>query len=145
MIKNLLVILFVVVLAACSDSQKLTVDMAEADYMERHYDSARDICNELVNGDNFDRLSIDQLCRLSVLLVKLSDCNDEDSDIALAAKCMQEAMNRNADSVRFYVEAMPVDERSQSVLIQQLITAIESPVDPATLYQHADSIPNDSI
>lgn len=145
MIKRLFPILLLLISAACGDVGGNSVDMAERDFAEHRYASARQICDSLILGESFPTLSVNDLCRLSVLMVKLADHSDEEANFALAAKCMQLAMERDADSVADFVQTLPIDEQSQSVLIQQLTTAIEHPWAPDDYHQHPDSISTDSI
>lgn len=145
MMKYFHLIVLAILVAACSGDTRDTVSLAEQDYNDGRYEAAVRVCDSLILGQSFPSLSVDELCRLSVLMVKLADHSDEENNFALAARCMRAALERNPDSVAEFVQTLPVDEQSQSVLIQQLITAIDHPVDPSDLHQHTDSILNDTI
>lgn len=106
--------------------------MAEADFDNGHIESAKSICDEIIADGNAEQMSVDRLCRLSVLLVKLADHGDEESYIALAARSMKTALARDADSVRIFVRNLPVDQQAQTVMLQQLTDAIDRPVKDLT-------------
>lgn len=128
------IIVLSLALTACSGEIHDSVTSAENDFEAGLFESAKSICDSLVSGDRFNGLSVDELCRISVLMVKLAEHADEEDNMAMAAHCMQAALSRDADSVFSFVQALPVDQLPQTVLIQQLSNSIDQP------YTLSDSI-----
>lgn len=117
----------ILLLAACVGRLSDPVAEAEYEYSVGDVDAARSICENLLAGTRADSLSVDNLCRLSVLMVKLAEHGDEEASMVAAARCMQTAISRDSDSVAAFVRALPVDEQAQTVLIQQLSNSIDQP------------------
>lgn len=114
-------------LTACTGEIHDPVTSAENDFEAGMFESAKSICDSLVSSDRLDGLSVDELCRISVLMVKLAEHGDEEANMAMATRCMQAALSRDADSVFSFVHTLPVDQQSQTVLIQQLSNSIDQP------------------
>ena len=126
---------------ACGHKSDATVAAAEEKYRSGSYSAAQSLCDSLVLGKNFDELTVDELCRLSLLASRLADHNDEEANMALAARCMQAALDRRPDSVRLFVDSLSVDDQTRSLLIRQLTHT----VDPSSLVDEPDSISHQNI
>lgn len=112
-------------ITACTGEINDPVSAAENDFEAGQFESAKTICDSLITDENLVALSIDELCRISVLMVKLAEHGEEEANMALAARCMQAAISRDADSVAIFAHNLPVDQQSQTVLIQQLSNSID--------------------
>lgn len=128
---------------SCNNETADPLSQAESDYEMGLYSSAQSVCDGLIASDEFERLSVNELCRLSVLMVKLADHSDESSNMAYASRCMQAALKMQSDSVIEYVRTLPVDEQSLTILLQQLSRSLDrDSVEPIREYDAlADSIP----
>lgn len=114
---------------ACGDTDcnQDPLTRAESCLDEGRYNAAQSLCDSLIIGDCFGRMSAEDLCRLSVLFVKLSEQANEGANYASAARSMQAAVRRNADSVEIFIENLPVDERSQTLVLRQLCNQLDFP------------------
>ena len=113
-------------LAACSDdNSRDTIGRAEEAFDLHNYTAAQSICDSLISGSNFSDLTVDELCRLTILTSRLAEQTDEESNIALAARCMQSALRRQPDSVLYFIQSLPADEQSTTLLIQQLTRSLD--------------------
>ena len=119
----------VVMMSSCGGSDSVSVAMAEAEFVAGRHESAGVICDSLIQGPAFADLSVDELCRLSVLMSQLAEYEDEEANMALAAKCMQAAMLQNADSVMSFVHSLPADEQSRTLFLRQLTRMIDPSCD----------------
>ena len=68
--------------AACSDSHsdRDPVTRAETFLDEGRYNAAQSLCDSLIIGDSYCNLSVDDLCRLSLVFVRLSEQADEEAN-----------------------------------------------------------------
>lgn len=123
---TIILTLTLALLAACSGGIENTVDRAENDFINKRYEASQTICHNLAGSEEFDALSVNDLCRLSTLLVRLAEHSDEESNMALAAHCMQSAIDRSPDSVLIYLRSQPVDRLSETILLQQLSRAADA-------------------
>ncbi len=114
------------VLGACTDdNSRDTIGRAEEAFDLHDYTAAQNICDSLISGQQFDKLTVDELCRLTILTSRLAEQSDEESNIALAARCMQSALRRQPDSVLHFIQSLPADEQSTTLLIQQLTRSLD--------------------
>ncbi len=121
--------------ASCSGSNEVSpVDDAELAFENGDYPEAQEICDSLVLSPESADLSIDRLCRLSLLLIRLSEnYGNEESNIALAARSLQIADERYADSVDIFAESLPVEDRGRLSLLRAISEAHTNPAISDTL------------
>lgn len=129
--------LTVVLFSSCVSKSDDIVTIAEEELAAGRVESAQALCDSIVAGPQFDRLSVAQLCRLSLLASHLAEVSDEVSDLALASNCMRVAMQRDPDSVLVFVHSLPADDQSRSLFIRQL----SGTLDP----DYKTEIPADSL
>lgn len=130
-----IIIALSLLLTACSGLESKSVETAENDLSEGNFESARLTCLSLSSDENIDGLSVDQLCRISMLMVKLAEHGEEEDCMAAATRCMKTALTRDTDSVFSFIHTLPVDEQSQTMLIQQLSNSI------GCTYELNDTVP----
>lgn len=130
--------------AACTDdsSREDTIGRAEDAFELRNYAAAQIICDSLISGRQFADLSVDQLCRLSILTARLAEQTDEESNMALAARCMQSALQRHPDSVLLFIQSLPADQQSSSQLIRQLTRSLDRDTADTALIDIHDAEPD---
>lgn len=114
-----------VALTSCGNHAYNSVAVAEDEFEAGRLASAQSMCDSLILGPAFKDLSVDELCRLSMLTSRLADSKDEDSNLALAARCMQAALQREPDSVLIFVHSLSADEQSRSLFIRQLVRTVD--------------------
>lgn len=106
------------------------IETAEVAYANGKYVDAQELCNDLANEESSARMSVDELCRLSLLLIHLSEVNGEDDDnAATAARLIETAINRSADSTATFLANAPVEDRATLALISAISDGINNPVD----------------
>lgn len=123
-------------MTACGRKTDISVSAAEDQYDSGRYAVAQTMCDSLILGEDFDALTVDELCRLSMLASRLADRSDEEANMALAARCMQAAIDREPDSVLLFVQSLTLDDQPRSLFIRQLTHT----VDPSALVEEPDSI-----
>lgn len=128
--------------AACSDSHSDRDPVARAETFldEGRYNAAQSLCDSLIIGDSYCNLSVDDLCRLSLVFVRLSEQANEEANYAFAAKSMQAAVRRDADSVEVFIENLPVDERSQTLVLRQLSNQLDNAAQQDIHDDYVDSV-----
>lgn len=131
-------------IAACSDDlSRDTIGRAEEAFNLHNYTAAQNICDSLISGPHFADLTVDELCRLTILTSRLAEQSDEESNFALAARCMQSALRRQPDSVLHFIQSLPADEQSTTLLIQQLTRSLDRDTTDATIVDiHDDELPD---
>lgn len=96
------------------------ITRAEALYLDERYDQVQAACDSLVTPARIQSLSVDQLCRLTLLFIKLADHSAEDDNIAMATRCYRDANERSADSVVAFLQTCTLDQQSQLVLLSRI-------------------------
>ena len=130
------------VISSCGQIGDYSVETAENEFQAGRYESAQTLCDSLILGQQFSDLSIDELCRLSMLTSRLADLCDEETNMALAARCMQAALQREPDSVLIFVHSLPADEQSRTLFIRQLTRTVDPSCEPDTV---TIPVPDDTI
>ena len=86
-------------------------------------------------GTAFDNTDVWDLCRLSLLLVRLGEnTGDNDVNTAFAARCLRAALERDSDSTYIYIQAMPNEDRARMMMLSAINEAShEAPVDDSDI------------
>ena len=131
-------------LMACGGSVADGNDLAavEQSVEAKNYDLAQSICGAFVT-DSTTSLNVGELCRLSVVYMRLSDVKDEDENTASALQCLRTALKLNADSVQSFYNNLPVDQARHIQMLMQLDSMIDGYItaEPDSLYfEPVDSI-----
>lgn len=131
---TILLVTFLLCLLACSPSQPADdLSMAEVALEHHNYGVALDICQQITNGDT-DNLKVSDMCRLSILLMKLSDLKDLEDNAVAATDFYRKAFATNEDSARYFYDNIPIDDARYVELMAQLQRILDHP------RQVADSI-----
>lgn len=106
---------------SCRVSDAVSDDIATAEQAvdARDYGLARSIC-ETFTTDSTSTLRATELCRLSLVYMKLSDVDNADINTAAATQCYQSAMRVDSDSARFFYDNVPIDEARHVEILTQL-------------------------
>lgn len=138
------------VMASCGgmvSTPGAALDRAEHACDGEQYLAAQAICDSIVENCPTDSLSVRDLCRLSLLLMRLAEFNNaaEESNTAAAARYFHTAVGRNSDSTAMIVNAMPPEAMSR-LLILSIISETSSRRDSIPdLEMVTDSIPDDYL
>lgn len=147
--KHLLWAALTLVAAACtsgrSDSGTSGIERAEHAFESGRYARSQAIADSLVLGTSFGRLNVDELCRLSMLFMRLGEQNgDEGATTAMATRCLSAAFARDSDSTVAVIRDMPSEDRGRAMLLtalnEQAVTASAD-----SLVIPPDSIPDNEL
>lgn len=121
-------LIFLSVSHACSSCSTETkgsgIEDAEEAYTYGRLMRAQALCDSLLLGDQFGSLDTWDLCRLSLLFMRLGEYSEEpEVNTAFAARCIRAAIERDSDSTRTYVQAMPVEDQARFMMLYTLSEA----------------------
>ncbi len=111
--------------ADAASDQLQTADEAMA---AGEYTQAQTIVDNLV-AKGYKGLSEDNLGRMAVLLMRLSEHSDNDENIAVATECYREAAALSADSLHAFTSTLTPEELANFFLVKRIATGIDNPVD----------------
>ncbi len=121
---------------ASTPSSSETVDKAYLSFDKGHYGNARSIIDSLVNDSAvFNELSVNSLCRLAQLCIRLDSVNGGDSnpeadeDDAMAARYLGRAHDLDADSVDTFIRSLSREQASRLAIINSVSTYLSIPRD----------------
>ncbi len=86
-------------------------------------------------------LSVHDLCRLTLMFMRLSENTpNEEANTAMAARSLQTAIGRDADSTLYYLNSVPVEDLARVALITALSEAHNTPVltDSISIEEYAE-------
>lgn len=151
-------ILFVMIAAACSSDSSSAVsdEITEAEHSLSAGDpaTAKEISDALMKGDTHARLTVGDLCRLSMVYMQLADISDEGDNIGYATQCWREAYKMQPDSAKAYYNRVPAELQKNVILLAALVRTMDHPgairldeedVDDEQLYYPDFENPADSI
>lgn len=97
------------------------VDEAEDAFAHGRYAKAQNVCDSIVLGPSFADTDVWDLCRLSLLLVRLGESTgDNDVNTAFAVRCLRAAIQRDSDSTSIYIQAMPNEDRARMMILSAI-------------------------
>ncbi len=103
--------------SCCKDTTAEKITAAEVAIQSADYESAQEIVTEITSADSISKLGCENLCRLSIIYMRLSEHQDEEENVASATNCYHHAVELNPDSASVYFSNLPLeDERYVSVL-----------------------------
>lgn len=135
-------------LAACGSPADAAADqLASADEAVSvgDYSQAQEILDDLVKK-GYKGLSEDNLGRMAVLLMHLSEHSRSDENIAEATECYRAAAALSADSLHAFTSTLTPEELANFFLVKRIATGIDNPVDlTAEEFTEEDMVGFDSI
>lgn len=136
----LIAIACMVMLASCSsDGNGEAISYAETLIGNSDYTGAQKACDELIKGKELESFSANELCRLSIIYMKLSENGSEDENTATATQCYRMAIAVNADSAASYFANIPIEEVQYAATLRSLAKSIDNPQEIFD-YELTDSI-----
>lgn len=111
------------VLGACSGSNNAddAISVAEQAYSDGEFDRVQAICDSIVNGDGCSRLSANDLCRTSLLYMKLSEIREQEFNTASAMTCLGAAMSKDSTAVDNFIAGRQGDDQSMLIMVRTLV------------------------
>lgn len=109
-------------LAACSDSKSVSDAVRDAENAvgEQQYARAKQLADSLTTSAKIKNLDADQLCRLALIYMQVSEQLEQESNVASAALCMREAMAQNPKAVELLLGTLSPDNQALISTVQQL-------------------------
>ncbi len=120
-----------IIQSSCTSETQHTspLDRAEQFYTEGYYHDAQKLCDSLITVDRQSTMNVDELCRLSLLLMRLGDnTGDTDANTAFAARTLKSAIDRNADSVMTFLNSATVEDKARIAILTAITEARDTPV-----------------
>ncbi|MDE6158050.1 MAG: hypothetical protein K2K22_04775 [Muribaculaceae bacterium] len=104
------------------------LEQAEQAFENGRYSTAQIICDSLAPKDGHSNASVSELCRLSLLFMKLGDYSgDIDTNTAQAARTLMMAIERNADSTLVFLNTVPVEDQARVAILTAINEARNAP------------------
>lgn len=101
---------------------------AEHDFENGRYAAAQTICDSLAPKCDSTDMPVSELCRLSLLFMKLGDyAGDIDTNTAQAARTLMIAIDRNADSTLHFLNSVPVEDQARVAILTAINEARNTP------------------
>lgn len=137
----LIAALWLLIAGACSQqttSPDTAIDDAEQAFAEGSFDLSQKLCVDLLNRDA-DTLSEQQLGRLAILFMKLSENTNTEENIADATLCFRKAWKLSTDSLHGFSSTLQPEDVPRFVNLSRLGGALDFPPDLSD-----DNYPEDS-
>lgn len=143
-VQIILSIVLTVCVASCSHTATMPpqpLEAAEQAYTEGKYAKAQMLADSLMLSSGFSDLHATSLCRLSLLLMRLSEVNgDAGGNIALAAHALEAAERCDSDSTAWFIESLPVDDRARLIMVNSIAEGSRFVADTDSLDMAIDSL-----
>lgn len=139
-----LLFLFIIslMLPACSTkSENSSINDIEHLIELQDFNSAQKLCDNITIEDSLDEITINNLCRLSVVYMKLSEQINHEENIAMATKCYHIATDIDSDSVAYYFSEFSIEDAHHEIMLKTLSESIDSPC-KISEYEPLDSCEN---
>lgn len=123
--------------AACggTGASGSAIEQAQEAVHRGNYSLAQALCDSIVASGRDRDMSTADLCQLSLLYMRLSEnTRDIGDNTAMAARTLQAAMERDADSTLIFVNTIPVEDQARVALLLAITEAHRTPVSPDSLY-----------
>lgn len=130
-----------IIIASCGSDVSIdtTISDAEQAYADGDYSRSQELCNSLTSGE-FDKLSEEQLGRLAILYMKLSESSNSYDNIAEAAVCIQQAWKLSTDSMQGFASSLSPEDLPHFVMITRIGGSLDAPLDLSEEHFDEDSI-----
>ncbi len=122
-----------------------SVTDAEEAVRSDHQEAAAKICRQLVE-EHFSTLSEDELGRLAIVYMKLSESENYDENVAEATQCFRQAWKLSTDSMRGFTASLSPEDLPHFEMLRRLSASIDRRPDlmeaqePDSLYVVPDSV-----
>ncbi len=131
--------------ASCTTKSSVdqSIEAADKAIANGEYGSSQQVCDEIVGTNGLDSLSAAQLCRLSVIFLRLSEQSNEQENTAAAVECYRAANSISPDSVALYFNALPVEDLQYMAILRSLTSSTDADTTAIIIddpYEITDSI-----
>lgn len=125
--------------APSGEQQALKLADAEQAFNDSDWVEAQNICNSLM-AEGLDKLSEEQLGRMAILYMKLSDVPGGSAHEADATKCYLKAWEISTDSLAGFTNNLPPEDLQYIMILNRLGGAIISPPDLSREFEPEDTL-----
>ena len=123
-------LLSALILTSCSfDNVDQNIEAAEFSLSNNDYSEASEICHKIAVRDSLNDLTTSQLCRLSIIYMRLSENRDEDVNVAMATRCFHMAMEQDSLEASVLYNDMPIDDQHWIHFLAEMNKILDSPRD----------------
>lgn len=130
---------------SAADAANEQLNFADEAMAEGRYQEAQEVLDALV-ADGFKGLSEQNLGRMSVQLMHLSELSHNDENIAVATECYRAALALSADSLHTFSSTLSPDELANFYLVRRIASGIDNPVDlTAEEFTEEDQVAYDTL
>lgn len=134
---------------SCTESSAKQADplaIAEEAFADGYYAKAQQIADSMVLGTSMSNMGASELCRLSLLFMRLGEVGGEDNaNIAFAARVLEAADRVDKDSTDAFIAALPVDDRARLVLAEAVAEGSRHKIEADSLTVGSDSLTLEGI
>lgn len=108
--------------SACSGSKSTADSVAEAEaaVSEQQFGRAKQLADSLTSSRQIQQLNADQLCRLSLVYMQVSEQLDQEQNVASAALCLRQAITLDPKGVDEIMGNLTPDNQALISTAQQL-------------------------
>ena len=144
-ITALLFLAFALLFTSCkSDSISDKITAAETAFQTEDYSAAQSLAAEITATDSLQLLGCNNLCRLSILFMQLSEVQNEEENVASATSCYRNALLLNPDSALSFYNSIPLENEGFVTVISELNKRYNIDTDSIIIdvqdYQELDSM-----
>lgn len=125
--------------ATTSEEQELRLADAEQAFADSDWAEAQKICNSLT-ANGLDNLTENQLGRLAILYMKLSEVPGGSQHEGEATQCYIKAWEVSADSLTSFTNSLPPEDLQYIMVLNRLGGAIISPPDLSHEFEPEDTL-----
>lgn len=106
---------------------------------------ARELCDEAMTAKDSDGLSASQLAQLSLIYLKIADCDDHDDgeNVGMAVNAYERAMAMSPDSALLYYSSVGYDDTRHVKMLFSVVRGLELPDSCLTDEPQTDGLPTD--
>lgn len=128
---------------SCSGPSEAPVDLldeAELAFEHGQFRQAQLLADSIIGDSRIEKLDVGNLCRLSLLFVRLGERSDEEANIVNAAKALDAAALRDNDSTATFIRELPVDDQARFVLVEAVSEGSKHILSLDSLFAEPDSL-----
>lgn len=115
--------LLTVAIVACGDGHNAddAIGQAEQAMADDDFGHAQLICDSIINGNGMQNLDARDLCRTSLVYMKLAEVREEEFNTASAMTCLGAAMDKDSTAVADFIAQQQGDDQSMLIMVRTLV------------------------
>lgn len=122
--------MFTLTFTSCGfDNVDQNIEAAEFSLSNNDFGEASEICYKIAARDSLNDLTTSQLCRLSIIYMRLAENRDEDVNVAMATRCFHMAMEQDSLEASGLYNDMPIDDQHWIHFLTEMNKVLDSPRD----------------